>query len=231
MREGRDSFLKHMILFDFVVKILNRWESRTRWRRFRSIITEVFWIDKIMIYVYELDRLGLAEQSEPSVEWKVATTEDIDAMYRQGGYDVDKRSRDFFLSFVESDHEYLLLGLQNGTIHTYAVCAVEQKRMNGLFFRLENDEAFISVCFTRAESRGRSWGPRCIREICRRCQVAGKHRVFIDISEANAASIRSAEKAGAVKTDSGYYRNRIWERDHLRPFGRYRDRFIRIAEQ
>ncbi len=214
------------MLFDFVIKTLNRWESRTRWRRFRSIVTEVFWIDKLLIYVYELDRMELPENDEPDIQWKVATAEDIETLYRLGGYDVDDWSREFMLSFVKSDHEYLLLGLRDGTIHTYAVCAVEKKRMNGMFFRLENDEAFISVCFTHAESRGQGWGPRCIREICRRCHTEGKRRVFIDISTSNAPSIRSAEKAGARETDSGYYRNRIWKRDRLRPFGKYRGRFV-----
>ncbi len=218
------------MFFDPIIKILNQWESRTRWHRLRSMITEVFWIDQLLIYVYELDQMSLFESHEldlkwTDVEWKVAQTADIETMYRLGGYEVNDWTRNFMLSFVESDHEFLLLGLQGGIIHTYAVCAVQKKRMNGRFFRLKDDEAFISVCFTHANSRGQGWGPRCIREICRRCQLDGKRRVFIDISIANAASIRSAEKAGALETGSGYYRNRIWKRDHLWPFGEYRGRF------
>lgn len=142
-----------------------------------------------------------------------------------GGYDIDTRREKFMKSFVQSSYEYLLLGMRDEMIHTYAVCAVRAKRMYGLFFRLEEDEAFISVCFTRQESRGQGWGPKCIREICRRCKAIGKKRVFIDISTANHASIRSAEKADAQKTDSGYYCIRIWKKDRLLPFGSYKNRF------
>ncbi|MDR3108497.1 MAG: GNAT family N-acetyltransferase [Planctomycetaceae bacterium] len=172
-----------------------------------------------------LDISGEVSESDgSSVCWKMATEKDVDKMILLGCYDVGE---EFIKSFVRSDNEYLLLGLKDNVIQTYAVCAVRQKRMNGLFFRLTDEETFISICFTRSDCRGQGWGPKCIREICRRCREANLKRVFIDISTSNTSSIRSAEKAGAKQTNSWYYRIRIWKRDHLFPFGQYRNRFFK----
>jgi GNAT superfamily N-acetyltransferase len=170
------------------------------------------------------------DNNDNNITWKIATELDIDRMIYLGGYDIDSRREMFMKSFVQSSYEYLLLGMKDEMIHTYAVCAVRAKRMYGMFFRLEEDEAFISVCFTRQESRGQGWGPKCIREICRRCKTIGKKRVFIDISTANYPSIRSAEKADAHKTNSGYYCIRIWKKDRLLPFGSYKNRFSFVCD-
>jgi GNAT superfamily N-acetyltransferase len=217
---------------------LNRWAKRSRFRRFWGIVREIFWIDLLLIFEFHLNNNYSYNYScnnpntstnntddDNGITWKIATESDIDRMICLGGYDIDTRREKFMKSFVQSSYEYLLLGMRDEMIHTYAVCAVRAKRMYGLFFRLEEDEAFISVCFTRQESRGQGWGPKCIREICRRCKAIGKKRVFIDISTANHASIRSAEKADAQKTDSGYYCIRIWKKDRLLPFGSYKNRF------
>jgi GNAT superfamily N-acetyltransferase len=223
---------------------LNRWVTRSRFRKFWGIVREIFWIDLLLIFEFHLNNNNSYNnnscndscnnpniptnntEENNGITWKIATETDIDRMICLGGYDIDLRREMFMKSFVQSNYEYILLGMSGETIHTYAVCAVRAKRMYGLFFRLEDDEAFISVCFTRQESRGQGWGPKCIREICRRCKAIGKKRVFIDISTANDASIRSAEKANAQKTDSGYYCIRIWKKDRLLPFGSYRNRFL-----
>lgn len=206
---------------------LNQWAGRSRFTRFWGIVKEVFWVDRYMLF--EFCRNGnysaAGGKGDIGVMWRVAAEGDIERMRELGGYDIDLGREEFMKSFVQSDHEYLLLGMRDEIIYTYAVCAVRAKRMYGLFFRLEEGEAFISVCFTKPESRGQGWGPKCLGEICRRCWAAGKGRVFIDISTANLPSIRSAEKAGAQKTDSGYYRIRIWKRDYLFPFGMYKNRF------
>ncbi|MDR0704864.1 MAG: GNAT family N-acetyltransferase [Planctomycetaceae bacterium] len=223
---------------------LNRWAERSRFRKFWGIVREIFWIDLLLIFEFHLSNDHPSNDSrnnsdaptdnandddddddDNNITWKIATESDIDRMIHLGGYDIDSRREMFMKSFVQSSYEYLLLGMRGETIHTYAVCAVRAKRMYGLFFRLEDDEAFISVCFTRQESRGQGWGPKCIREICRRCKAIGKKRVFIDISTANDASVRSAEKANAQKTDSGYYCIRIFKKDRLLPFGSYKNRF------
>ncbi|MDR0337141.1 MAG: GNAT family N-acetyltransferase [Planctomycetaceae bacterium] len=221
---------------------LNRWAERSRFQKFWGIVREIFWIDLLLIFEFHLDDdhaynysssnnndnpniLTDNTDNNNNITWKIATESDIDRMIYLGGYDIDSRQEMFMKSFVQNTYEYLLLGIREEMIHTYAVCAIRAKRMYGMFFRLEEDEAFISVCFTRQESRGQGWGPKCIREICRRCKAIEKKRVFIDISTANHASIRSAEKANAQKTDSGYYRIRIWKKDRLLPFGSYRNRF------
>ncbi|MDR2117582.1 MAG: GNAT family N-acetyltransferase [Planctomycetaceae bacterium] len=223
---------------------LNQWADQSRFRKFWGIVKEIFWIDQLWIFEFHLKNNDSDNYSDDNLNnnsdapagndsgiiWKIATEEDIDRMKCLGCYDIDSKRDAFMKSFVQSHHEYLLLGIKNETIHTYAVCAVQAKRMYGLLFRLEEEEAFISVCFTKPESRGQGWGPKCIREICRRCTVIGKKRVFIDISTANHASIRSAEKSGAAKTDSGYYCIRIWKKDHLLPFGSYKNRFLSLKK-
>ncbi|MGL4593241.1 MAG: GNAT family N-acetyltransferase [Thermoguttaceae bacterium] len=209
---------------------MNKIAHRNRFYRFWGILQDWCWISKYVILSRSTEPFdepidGRQWMNESNLTWRLATESDILAMFQDGNYDISDKNRDFFLSFIESDSEYMLLGIIDDIIVTYAICASKQKRMYGKSFSLKDDESFAMICFTPATFRGRGLGPICLEAMADRCRTEKMKTLYIDISVGNQPSLRSAEKAKFRATDSGYYIFNFCKHSFLFPFGSLRNRF------
>jgi len=200
-------------------------------KRFFGILTDNLWVNTIVFYKFDLDKIDLARKHEKiEVRWKLATKEDCEKWFtgEPDAFPVVSKKR--FLQLIENG-DWVLLGERISDSMepkpvTHAACAFRQKPMtHSVDFRVQNLEGFIMAVFTDNEMRGQGLAAGCIAEICRKAKEAGKQVVYIDISTTNFPSIRSAEKVGAIPCDTRYILFRILKRSFIFPFGSLSSRF------
>lgn len=92
--------------------------------------------------------------------------------------------------------DWCLAGVESGLVVTYLWVATRVRQLPRCTWAIEPGSAFVYKTFTRPSCRGRGLNRAALREACRRIAVSGRRRVFIDVSDANAASVRAIRSAG-----------------------------------
>ncbi len=204
-------------------------EKNYFFRRLFDIWTDYLWLDKMVILQFDLSNVDTSKRLEKTdVRWSLATVKDCQAFFEKE----PSWANPLFLKFIKQG-DWVLTGHcgdqdNNETWDCHAACVFRSKPMSeAVSFQVDAKEGFILIVHTREIKRGLGLAASCIAEICRRAEDRGCDRLYIDISTANAPSLRAADKVGAAFTDSYYYLFRFLKKSYLFPFGSLKRRFIR----
>jgi hypothetical protein len=201
-------------------------------RQFSNIFREILWIEKILIYKFNIEDILSNPKNknnfklEFDVTFRNALPEDIETMACNGKYNISYNEISYY-NYISQNDNFMVLTEYNNMILSYAACIFNKKKIGSLYFILNIDECFILACFTHYDYRGMGICPKCIEKIAVQCSKKNIKNAYIDISSFNDSSTKSTLKAGGKYQDSGYYRIRFLKKDYVFPYGKLKDRFIK----
>ena len=210
-------------------------EKNFFFKRFFDILTDYLWVDKMLVLKFDLETIDLTKKHEKTeIIWKLATEEDCEKWFqsKKDGFGTKEGQR---MSDLIRNGGCFILGISDDAQASdkssdipvcYAACDFSKRLLHNKRFVVQSREGFIFNVFTSAENRGQGLAAGAITCLCREAKERSCSVLFIDISSANVASLRTSEKAGAVPSGSLYYQIRIFKKSFLWPLGPLKDRFV-----
>jgi GNAT superfamily N-acetyltransferase len=201
------------------------WQRPMSW--FCGPFSELFWGERIDVWGLDVRAIAAApvEGLGDGVRWDLADEIVLECLLRDPELQIPPSDHEFYRDLFRSGSA-IHVGQLDGTIVYHGIAALRIKRSYSRHFLLRNDEFNLMRCYTRPSFRGRGIYPRAIRDICRHFAGLGYKTGYLGIATHNKASIRGAQKAGAVPTGSCYYRIRVPGRDLVVPRGPLRERYV-----
>ena len=209
---------------------INAIARKSRFKRFWGIAREVFWIEKFLFFQYDVATIASREDTPFPFRFRIAAPDDIQAMAQTNRHNFFSAEVPYYLKISQGNNFMILMEDQAQRI-AYSACLFSAKKFTNRVFQLKDDEAYMLASFTLPEYRRRGIRQRCVFEMCKICHQRKTNKILAVIESSNIASIKSGEKVGAVRTDSGFYQLRIWKRDFIFPFGSLRSRFRRMTPE
>lgn len=179
--------------------------------RFFDVLTDLCWVRTLGFWSFDLRRPDppWSKFRDDSIRWTFASTEDCRRWERTGSDGFSPDDCDLLVRLIEHGDRVLvgrIAGIERENEASedvpdcYAVRATGRKPMTErCCFRTEPGEAVIRTVYTRNVFRGRGLATRLYAEHCRLAAEDGLTALLVDIESSNTASIRAAEKAGAVR--------------------------------
>lgn len=208
-----------------VIARINKSLERSRLRKLWGPLTEVLWIERIVLWTIDLAgrrRQAGAVPQEVAFSW--GTEQTIQQLAQDDELGFSRQDRQYYSDLLKAGNR-LLVGTAEGAIVFHALVVVDRMRMYTTYFLLEKGEVFISRCFTRRDCRRRGIYASALDHICATYAREGFGWALLGIASHNEFSMRGALKAGAIPSRSSFLRLRLLGRDLILPRGDLRERF------
>lgn len=190
-----------------------------------DILYDWSWIRTLGFWQFDLDRTESVQ--EPTLNWSFADEQDCLRWQSSGADGFDPAQCELFLELLRQNNRMLIgrIDASEDIPDCYAFCATGSKPMTQkMSFHLDPGEGIIRTVYTREHCRGQGLATRLYSHWVSLAKESGLSRLLVDIDLSNTASIRAAEKAGAVRIPTIFYHIRFMKRSFSLTLGPMRNR-------